>query len=193
MTFPGRVGSTGSSAHTVDVSSPLDAAPPPRVTLGRVAAVATLLAMALFWIYAFSPLADRDHPDRLDVSTFPVAAEQVCAAALAALDEVPPATEAVDPPDRASQLDQSGAILAAMVAELRAIDPEDPEAARIVSLWLDDWETYLGDRARYADRLRAGEDTAFVVTEKNGDQITEPIDLFASVNDMPSCATPLDV
>ncbi len=172
---------------------PQDDPSPARVSLGRIAAVVALLAMALFWIWAFSPLADRDNPDRLEDRTFPLAAEPVCAAAVAALDDVPPASEALDPPDRARQLDQSGAILAAMVAELRAIDAEDPEAARIVSLWLDDWEVYLGDRARYADRLRAGEDTAFVVTEKNGDQITEPIDVFAGVNDMPSCATPLDV
>ncbi len=175
------------------MSQPADDAPPARVTFGRVAAVVALLGMALFWIYAFSPLADRDNPDRLDVRTFPLAAEQVCAAAIAALEQVPPASEAIDPPDRAGQLDQSGAILATMVAELRTIDPEDPEAARIVSLWLDDWETYLGDRARYADRLRAGEDVAFVVTEKGGNQITEPIDVFADINDMPSCATPLDV
>ena len=80
-----------------------------------------------------------------------------------------------------------------MVAELRALDVADAEGARIVSLWLDDWDVYLGDRSRHADLLRAGEDTAFVVTEKDGNQITEPIDVFADVNDMLSCATPLDV
>jgi hypothetical protein len=60
--------------------------------------------------------------------------------------------------------------------------------------WLSDWRTYLGDRERYADALRADPDARLLVSEKPGEgqQITEWIDEFAKANRMPSCASPTD-
>lgn len=162
-------------------------------TPGRVVGIVLVLAMAGFWLWAFlwSP---RGHPDELDDPAFTVAAETRCAAALEDLRTVPSADEAVDLDDRADQLVVTTGILSEMVADLRATAP--PPAVRdgaLVARWLDDWDTYIADRNIYIDRLRAGEDTIFEVTARDGDQITAPLDLFATINRMPSCQAPGDV
>jgi hypothetical protein len=50
----------------------------------------------------------------------------------------------------------------------------------------------LDDRQAFADRLRVDEEAELLVTARVGRQITLTLDRFAEINDMPSCATPLD-
>ena len=162
-------------------------------TPGRVVGVLLILAMAAFWTWAFlwSP---RGHPDELDDPAFTIAAETRCAVALEQLNEVPSADQAANLDDRADQLVISTGILTELVADLRADAPSPAiRDGELVSRWLDDWETYIADRNTYIDRLRAGEDTIFEVTARDGDQITSPLDLFATINRMPSCQAPGDV
>ena len=162
-------------------------------TPGRVIGMLLVLGMAGFWLWAFlwSP---RGHPDELDDPAFTVAAESRCATALEDVLEVPSAEQAADLDERADQLVATTGILVMMVADLRAQAPSATvRDGELVDRWLDDWETYIGDRQIYIDRLRAGEDTIFEVTARDGDQITSPLDLFATINRMPSCQAPGDV
>ena len=82
---------------------------------------------------------------------------------------------------------------------LRRLEATAPAAdasndGRMINEWLTDWQTYLGDRDRYVDALEADSSARFYVTEKvKGQQITKPIDFFATYNDMPNCVTPGDL
>lgn len=164
-------------------------------SLGRVVAAALVVAMFLFWIWAFSPLAPRGHPDELDEPTFSIFAESRCAAALQDIaDNVAPAFDAQNLDDRAQQITASTDILAEMVADLARQAPDTATRdGSLVQLWLTDWDIYLGDRYAYADVFRAGRDEPFSVTAINRDQVTAPIDSFANANGMISCASPTDV
>ena len=162
-------------------------------TPGRVIGILLVLGMAGFWLWAFlwSP---RGHPDELDDPAFTVAAEARCAVAVEEVRAVPSADQATDLDDRADQLVITTGILDEMVSDLRAQAPSPTiRDGELVDAWLDDWDTYIADRFIYIERLRAGEDTIFEVTARDGDQITAPLDLFATINRMPSCQAPGDV
>ncbi len=118
----------------------------------------------------------------------------MCAAAADELDELPPAREAETPQDRAPVVDEANTILLEMVEDLRTIAPSEGSDARVTRLWLEDWDTYLGDRDAYVQALAAGEEAELLVTAREeGGQITETIDHFAEINNMEDCAVPLDV
>lgn len=148
-----------------------------------------------FWMWAFSPLAPSGHPDKLDDESFALAAEPICAAAVAEVTAtVPLAIEAPDLATRAEHIQIATDIFAEMHAELIEIAP--PASTRdgeIVRRWLDDWAVFLGDRYAQAERNRNGIDESFVVTARDGHQITSPIDIFADINQMESCMSPEDV
>ncbi|MEJ5256347.1 MAG: hypothetical protein WHS89_13460 [Acidimicrobiales bacterium] len=170
--------------------------PPSRsspTTIGRIAVVVIILGSALLWIYALTRTPGRP-PGSLDDPGFATSAEPVCAAAQAELSQLPPAYSASDPAARAATVSAATDRLERMLNQLQATTP--PPGTRdgdMVAEWLNDWRVYLDDRRNYADRLLAEGDVRFYVTEKEGRQITAPIDRFAQVNHMPSCATPGDL
>ena len=166
----------------------------PRGRAGATVAVAALLVMALFWIWAFSPLAPSGHPDVLHNVVFTHNAEDICQRTVSAADRLPQAAEATGPEDRAGQIRTSTPLFAEMVAELRVEAGEVfGSDADLVGDWLADWDTYLADRHAYAEVLAGGSDPPFTVRARDGEPVTSYIDIFAEVNSMPSCATPGDV
>ena len=82
--------------------------------------------------------------------------------------------------------------LTTMLSRLDGLAPaaDADQDGRMVQEWLGDWRTYLGDRERYAAALRDDPTARFLVTEKASQQITKPIDFFATYNDMANCVTP---
>lgn len=161
-------------------------------TPGRIAAVAVAVAIALLWIYAFAQ-ARVPPPDRLDDAAFATAAEPVCQAGVAAMAALPPAYEMPTAQARADVIDRSNVGLRAMVDQLRALTPTAERDRGMVQEWTTDWEVYIGDRGRYAEALRQDPNARFNVSAKSKDQITEPVDRFAKVNNMPTCVTPQDL
>ncbi len=164
---------------------------------GRIATAGGLLLIIAFWIWAFSPLAPRGHPDKLDDDTFSVYAEGRCLNALEEVTgEVDLASSASTGAERADQIERSTAIFGTMVDDLAARAPAvGTRDGDLVQLWLTDWGIYLNDRYAYATDFRDGVDGPFTVTVAaagNG-QITDPIDSFAIANLMAACASPLDV
>jgi hypothetical protein len=162
-----------------------------RPRVGTVLAVLVVAATIGMWAYLFL-IADPGVPDELDDDTFPTAGQAICAEAVGRIDELPPAQEATSPEDRGAVVVEANEILTDMVADLRAIAPTDGQDERLTRLWLDDWDTYLADRERYADALLAGEDAELLVTARGAGQITVTLDHFAVVNHMEDCQSPLD-
>lgn len=156
------------------------------------------LAIAGFWIWAFSPLPTRGHPDTLDTSdgkAFPAAAEVRCATTLEQLDTLPRDWDIDNPEQLAEQVAAGTELLVPQVADLRnlARSISDPNEARKVGLWLDDWDVYIADRNNLVAKLRQGERAEFIYTARNGVQIARILNRFAEVNNMPSCRTPMDI
>jgi hypothetical protein len=163
-----------------------------RSTVGKVAAVATVLGIGLLWLYALTR-EPQQPPDLLDDPAVSAQAQRVCAANVEALDRLPRAFESSTAAERATVIEQANRQLRSMLDELGTIPVGSERDRRMVDEWLSDWSTYVGDRDDYVRRLGDDPDARFYVTEKEGRQITHPIDRFASVNRMDACATPEDV
>lgn len=134
--------------------------------------------------------------DELADRRFPDAAEEICAAAVQRLEELPPASEASSASERADVVERSNAILHDMIDRLEPQAPTEPENVRAgVAEWIQDWRVYIGNRERYVDNLRADPEARFLESPKGSSTkgITRAIDGFAQVNRMESCTTPDDV
>lgn len=164
-----------------------------RSSLGTVLAALVVAGTLGMWGYLFF-IADPGVPDRLEDEAFAAQGQAICAEATARIDALPPAREAETPEERGEVVAAANRILDHMVDELSAIAPTEGEDARIVRLWLADWEVLLADRATYADQLLAGEDAELLISprEEGGGQITVTLDHFAQINDMEDCQSPLD-
>ena len=185
-------------ASVIDAPAPDDGGAPERrrITPGRVVVAILIAGMLAMWGYvaylAFGP-GRADPPDKIADPAFAPAAEARCGLAITEVAQLPPAMDTPDADDRADVLDRSNAIFAAMLDDLDELVP-DGDDGRVVSLWLADWRTYLGDREEYAAALRVDPETRLYITESSsGRQITERIDDFAADNEIPACSTPLDV
>jgi hypothetical protein len=151
--------------------------------------------MVAMWVYvlylAFGP-GRQAPPDRLDDPAFAVEAQERCADTLDQVAELPRAVEAATPAERSAIVVEANSEFAAMVDDLESLTPPG-EDGELVTLWLADWRTYLADRQAYADALLDDPEARLLVTARDREQITEYLDAFAADNDMPACATPIDV
>lgn len=166
-----------------------------RWTRGRIGATFAVVVMVVMWGYvlylAFGP-GRQPPPDRLDDPTFAQEAEEVCAAALDDVAQLPRAQQANTAGERAEIVDRANDRFDQMLDDLEPLTPAG-EDGELVAAWLADWRTYLGDREAYADALRSDPEARLFVTAKERDQITEYLDAFAADNRMPACGTPIDV
>lgn len=172
---------------------------PRRWRPGRIAVVTVVLGLVGLWIYviylAVGP--GRQPPiDRLSDPTFAQAAEPRCAEALAAVEELPLASESPTATERADVLDRANRIWADAIDDIEGMVPlvRDPDERDRTEQWLADFRTFLGDRREFARALRSDPGARLLVSEKpgTGRHITGWIDEFALANRMPSCATPPD-
>lgn len=166
-----------------------------RWTPGRVVLTAVVIALVGMWGYvlylAIGP-GRQPPPDRLEDPTFATAAQDRCSAALDVVDDLPDATQAEDPAQRAAVVHEANEVFAAMLDDVEALTPEG-EDGELVTAWLADWRTYLDDREDYVEALATDPEARLLVSAKDNDQITEFIDAFAADNRMPACGTPIDV
>jgi hypothetical protein len=178
-----------------DLASRLEDVPGRMGTATRALATVFVVLAIAFWLFAFSPWA-RDifqAPDQIADETLVAALDNRCAAARALLTELPLAQNAASPEERASVLTEANIILGDMAADLAELDGGTNSDQRLVSLWLADWDIYLGDRETHVGRLVTEGDIRFLTTEENGVFINERMDGFARVNDLDNCETPGDV
>ncbi|HYI61077.1 MAG TPA: hypothetical protein VEW93_04670 [Acidimicrobiales bacterium] len=161
-------------------------------TVGRVLGVAAMLAVALFWLWIFSGAPAKQNPDRLDDRRWVERAEAACATTMARIDT----REAVgrrSRVQRADDIDTSSAELRALLDGLADPPPASAGDREVVERWLADWRDLLGDRDAYAAAIRTDPDARFVTTEKFNDPLDTVVEIFADVNDMPSCGPAGDV
>ncbi len=163
----------------------------------------TLLVVGLvgFWVWVFL-FAPRGNPARLEAEAFTERAEELCSATHVAVDALPSPRETPLPADRAVQVAVATDLTATMISELQAATSliPDPEELEVVERWLDDWDTYLGDRERHYEKLQtadentSGHDLRFTISETaSGGAYTTRIAGFANVNHMASCRIPGDI
>ncbi len=165
-----------------------------RWSIGRVAAVVAVVAIALFWLWIFSGAPKKANPDRLTDRTYAASLETRCKAALDQIDELPSPVTIKDPEVRADQVDTVTAILDDMLDDIEADAPKQGGAAVSMKGWLKDWRTYLEDRRDFTKRLREDPTERFLVSVSPlGDSVDKTIEIFTQVNDIPSCATPGDI
>ena len=160
----------------------------------RILAVVTVLAMVVFWIWAFSGAPDRHNPDYLSDRAWVDHAKVVCNATDAQIAKLPGAETAPNAKVRAGVINQADADLYAMIAKLKANPPDDAEDAKLVSEWLSDYGRYVDARQNYASRLRVDSHAELLLPEKFGNPLDDVITTFAlDGNDMGACETPGDV
>ena len=151
--------------------------------------------MVLFWIWILTGGPRRANPDRLDDRAFAASSEERCQQLLEDLDDLPSAATIEGATDRATVLDRATDLVEAMIDDLESGAPRSGDDDLRLTGWFSDWRTYIGDRRAYAEALRADSGARFQVTENAElrDGVDKTIEIFADVNDMPSCATPGDV
>jgi hypothetical protein len=166
-----------------------------RWSRGRIVTTAIVVALVVMWGYvlylAIGP-GRQPPPNRLEDTTFATAAQARCSAALDVVDRLPDANQSEDGPARARTVGEANEAFDAMLDDLEALVPAG-EDGDVVSAWLADWRTYLGDREDFVERLATDSEARLLVSAKENDQITEFIDAFAADNRMPACGTPIDV
>ena len=161
----------------------------------RFAAIVFVIIAVGFWLFVFSPFA-RDifqAPDQIEDETYVAAIESRCAEALAIMDGLPSIRSATSPEDRAVNLDQANEALQGMRDDLAVLPGGTDKDQELIERWLQDWDFYLADRVAHADKLRNGDDSRFLNTERDGIFIAERMSGFARVNEFRSCLPPGDL
>jgi hypothetical protein len=95
--------------------------------------------------------------------------------------------------ERGNLIDRVTDVVERMLDDVVAVEPVDDKGRAIVPLWEADYRTYLEDRRRFADELRAGHNDPFRETALDGIPISEKLETFAGDNEMPACAPPHDL
>jgi hypothetical protein len=164
-----------------------------RWTPTGIALIVAVIAIIAMWAYILGRWRNREGPTTLVDLTYSERAERLRAAARARIDELPPAATASTPQERAEVLNDANEIVAGLVADLHEVEPLVAADQQYVDQWMADWDSYLASRRAYASILASGRDDRFTVEAENGHPITQRMDGFADLNDMPSCFVPLDV
>jgi hypothetical protein len=163
----------------------------------RIAIGVVIAAFAGFWIWALF-FASKEAVNRFGDREWAARAESICLEAdedrraladYREVDENDPAMLA----ERGDLLDRVTDVIEGMLDEVVAVAPSDEKGRAIVPLWEADYRTYLEDRRRFADELRAGHNDPFRETAVDGIPISEKLETFAGDNDMPACAPPHDL
>lgn len=177
------------------------ATPDPRAALARpwwrrplpIALAVVLVITFLPWGYALVGLARKTAPDTLRDAAFGEQGEQLCVAARADIDALPPARDAKTAAERSVTLDQATDRVAQLSADLHRLAVTSDFDHVIVDPWLADWDRYVADRRAYAQKLLVDSKARFVITLRDGVDYTRLMDAMAEVNHMPACKVPGDV
>jgi hypothetical protein len=163
-----------------------------RAVLGIVIA-----AFVGFWIWAIF-FASKEAVNRFDDREWAARAQSICLEADAEREALADYRE-VDEDDpamlveRGNLIDRVTDVVERMLDDVVAVEPVDDKGRAIVPLWEADYRTYLEDRRRFADELRAGHNDPFRETALDGIPISEKLETFAGDNEMPACAPPHDL
>lgn len=168
-----------------------------RVVGWRIVLGVVIAGFAGFWIWALffaskeavNRFGDREWAERAQAICVAADADRQALADYREVDEDDPAMLA----ERGELIDRVTDVIERMLDDVVAVEPVDEKGRAIVPLWEADYRTYLEDRRRFADDLRAGRNEPFRETAVDGIPISEKLETFAGDNDMPACAPPHDL
>jgi hypothetical protein len=162
---------------------------------GRFLALGVAVAIAALWAYALWGPTEKNPPGLLADTTVATQFESICTDAAGQIGALPPAFATRDAGARAEVVAEANGYLDTMLLRLRQAAPsaDSGNDGRMIQEWLGDWQTYLGNRQDYVTALKDDPKARLLVSEKDKQQITEPIDFFAKYNDMENCMTPGDL
>ncbi len=155
-----------------------------------------VLGLFAFWAWAFSPWTTRGHPDRLDSDEYSVSAAAICENVFPdgewerGRNEIP---SVATPEERSVLVRTSNVELRRLFGGLQDLIVNQDltfEDSRLISRWLGDWDSYIQDRAAWADLLSTGADEPLAITAVDGARSTDRINTFASINRMRACGIP---
>ncbi len=158
------------------------------------AGIGFFVLMAIFWTLIFSGYFTHRNPDELYDRAWVDAAGEICAPAARTVRNLPNASTSKTPADRSALLNRGTAALEPMVDRLAALPAPDEESDRIVvNGFLEDWRIYLQDRRNFADALLTDPTAQPLMSEVHGGWVSDAIDIMATINQIPDCATPDDM
>jgi hypothetical protein len=160
----------------------------------RFAVIATCALILVMWILVYVLAAVHKPVDRLDSRAFAKQAEPICKVTADQLAALPKAWQSSGNVARAEVVTESNQDLREMLDKLATVAPTTGSDGRIITEWLHDYGTYVGNRENYATRLRTDPSARFYEAQKEpGEQITDPVDSLATANDMDDCVAPEDL
>ena len=118
-----------------------------RTAVARTATATLIIALLIFWAWAFLLYEPPGNPDRLEDRNWTTAAEQLCALAVSSINNLPAAIESPSPKHRADVIDRATLLLNKMVENLGALTGGTDRDLDLIDKWLDDWSIYLNDRS----------------------------------------------
>jgi hypothetical protein len=163
----------------------------------RILVAVVILGFAAFWIWALF-FASKEVVNRIGDRAWAERAENLCTEANQARETLADyrVVDAANPAmlaERGDLIDRVTDVVERMLDDVVAVPPADDKGRAIVPLWEADYRTYLADRRRFADQLRAGHNDPFRETALEGIPISDKLEVFAGDNDMPACAPPHDL
>lgn len=184
---------------TIAATEQAEAGDPPKTPSSLISKVfkvlAGLVVAASFstWVYVYSGQADRPPPDLFDDTSLAARAEALCTAAVADVEAMPGARDAVDAADRAGQIRVSTARFETMVDDLAAMRPTTEEDRIILDGFVGDWRTMLRDRLTHADVLLDDPTAQFLLSDIGAERLDRRMTRVANTNAMYACVAPTDV
>lgn len=163
----------------------------------RLVLLVVVAGFAAFWVWALF-FASKESVNKIEDRQWAARAETICFEAdleregLADFRPVDNADAAMVA-ERGQLVDRATDIVEAMLDDVVSVEPTDAKGMAIVPQWEADYRTYLEDRREYADLLRTGRNEAFTETAVDGIPISDKLSVFATDNEMPSCAPPIDL
>lgn len=146
-----------------------------------------LLAVAAVWAYGIWYSVNRPAPEPLDDAARD-AAVAACTEALADLRAVPdPSGAAAD--SGAGRVPAENEMLRRMVADLRRIEPDDPEGAEAFGRWLDDWDALIAARADFVAAAVEHDNARLRIPVADNAPVSVRMDDYADMHDLDACST----
>ena len=141
------------------------------------------------WALAFTNGVQSVQPT-IDDEDFVAEAEDLCKAVRDRLADAAQARrdEDLGPAGQADAVEDTVDTLAAMVRDLRRIQPPGADGKQVAA-WLADWERVLDTGRRTADALRREDSDAREQAARDGQAPARAVNAFAGANGLPACGT----
>ena len=142
-------------------------------------------AAAVLWVAGLRLYVGHDHPGGfIDDRAFTEAANTACTNAYSSFP--PPAAENATFDNRANTVEESNALLVALVDELATL-PVDARDREEVAWWIARWRQFVAVGPEYAAAILSGDQDVYEPIGNLGDEPARDINEFAENNDIEAC------